>query len=139
MRYVIVLALCAILSNNAVAQEVEDPNVWTEEFMQTLIEDGLEAAHEKIQASFIGKLRPYTIVGMREYMEKIENNTGKALGYEFVKKREYGESLISYGYYVKRETTPVIWKFVFYNPHSRNWILIGLIIQEDMQFLPLLD
>jgi hypothetical protein len=63
----------------------------------------------------------------------------QALGYEFVKKREYGESLISYGYYVKRETTPVIWKFVFYNPHSRNWILIGLIIQEDMQFLPLLD
>ena len=138
MRYLMALALCVMLSSKAGAQEVADPRLWIEDFMQTLVSDGVDAAHKKLQVSHLGKTRPHAIGGIRENMEAAESH-GKGLGYEFVAKRELGKSVVVFGYYVKRELSPVLWKFVFYSPYPKKWILVNFSLSDELGELQVLE
>ena len=65
-------------------------------------------------------------------MERAEENLGRAIGYEFLAKKEIGKSLLVLGYYVKREHGPVFWRFTFYTPRGDKWPLVHLGIESKL-------
>jgi hypothetical protein len=139
MRYLIAIAISTLIFTTAVAQDAPDPRLWAEDFMQTLVDDGAKAAHKKLLRSYLGELRPHAIAGILENMEAAEELHGNALGYEFIAQRELGESLTILGYYAKRESSPVLWKFVLYSPHPRKWKLVNFTIEDDLVALQVLN
>ena len=126
VRYLIVLilAIFVALPIQAEAQGVSDPRIWSDSFMQTLIDAGPVDAHKKLQISHLGVSRPHAITGVLENMKAAEMAFGQALGYEFISQRDVGQSLRIFNYYTKRKISVVLWKFVFYRPRSDHWLLV---------------
>ena len=131
MKGLACLVLLLALPTASQAQNTSDPRAWAEQFLNRIVEDGADEAHRLLlNNSLIGDKRPDAIRGIRENMRQIEESYGKAIGYEFLAEKKWGESIVIFIAIVKRETTPVFWRFAFYR-YKSNWNLVHFFIRDE--------
>ena len=79
--------------------------------------------------SQLGNQRPEAITGFRENMQYAEKQFGKAIGYELLTEKKWGDSMVVFIAIVKREKTAVFWRLVFYRYRS-SWNLVSFSILD---------
>jgi hypothetical protein len=133
MKTFALLVLLLALPTAAQAQNTLDPKAWVEQFLNTIVEDGPEKAnHILVNNSRLGARRPDKIRSYSENMRQAEEFYGTATGHEILAEKKWGESILIYLAIVKRERTPVFWRFVFYR-YSSNWNLISFTVRDKFQ------
>ena len=90
------------------------------------------------------ELRPYSIIPKSEFnvqfsqldmqMPIITKRFGKAIGYDFINKKEIGTTLIQYIYLQKFEKHAMVWHFLFYKPKNK-WLLNAWYFDDNIKGL----
>ncbi len=133
MRILICLVFLLALPTVSQAQDTSDPRAWTEQFFKTLVDGGVNDAHQLLlNDSQLGNRRPDAIRGIRENMQKAEKNHGKATGYELLAEKKWGDSIVVFIAIVKREQTAVFWRLAFYRYRS-SWNLVSFAILSKLE------
>lgn len=133
MRILVCLAFLLSMCTISQAQDTTDPRAWTEQFFRTLVDDGVEEAHQLLlNDSQVGNRRPDAIRGIRENMQNTESYYGKATGYELLAEKKWGNSIIVFVAIVKREQTAVFWRLVFYR-YTSSWNLVSFSITVEFE------
>ncbi len=133
MRILICLVFLLALPTVSQAQDTSDPRAWTEKFLKTLVDDGAKEANQMLlNDSQLGDQRPEVIIGIiREKMQLSEYN-GKATGYDLLAEKKWGDSIVVFIAIVKREKTPVFWRFAFYRYRS-SWNLVNFSLSDQIE------
>ncbi len=133
MRILICLVFLLALPTVSQAQDTSDPRAWTEKFLKTLADDGAKEANQLLlNDSQLGNQRPEAITGFRENMQYAEEQFGKAIGYELLTEKKWGDSMVVFIAIVKREKTPVFWRLAFYRYRS-SWNLVSFAILSKFE------
>ena len=65
-------------------------------------------------------------------MQYAEEQFGKAIGYELLTEKKWGDSIVVFIAIVKREETAVFWRLLFYRYRS-SWNLVHFSILDDLE------
>ena len=133
-------SLCAFLSIavfacllGAAAPGV-NPEPTAERFFQTLSKSGSEKAFEALfEGSLFAQAKSEELARMKEDFNK--HLAGRSIaGFEQVKQKSYGQSVVKLVYILKLESHPLVWEFYFYKART-DWVLARVGFDEDLRKL----
>lgn len=142
MKKLIPLLLCAVLITLAYAAQVaqlqteEDARSVADAVMERIVAGDYPAAfehmrpHWPVAASELDSLLNSTVVQRTQ----VKARFGESLGYEFIRSRRAGDSLLQLVYMEKTERHALRWTFRFYKPHD-SWLLNNIGWSDDVEGL----
>jgi hypothetical protein len=70
----------------------------------------------------------------KQQTSQLFDSYGKLLGFEPVKKEQFGKSLVRLVYMMKCEKLPLVWEFYYYKA-DKDWQLISLKSRDTFEML----
>ena len=109
--------------------------VQAEKFLQTIVEGRVDKAYDELfKDSPIMKLKPQAIDVTKQQTNMLVGLYGKKLGFEFIKKQTYGNSIIRLLYIIKTENIPITFEIYFYKPSSK-WLPASVNFEDTFVLL----
>ena len=109
--------------------------VQAEKFLQTIVDGPVDEAYDELfKDSPILKLKPQAIEVTKQQTNILVGLYGKKLGFEFIKKQTYGNSVIRLIYIIKTENIPITFEIYFYKPYSK-WLPASVNFEDTFALL----
>lgn len=129
----VVVCLGLVLCSASIPQEGEYKKK-VETFLSGLIKGEVDKSYDELLLN-----SPIASVPEKVELLKTQTQTGIRLygelsAYEFVKKQEYGHSIVRLVYILKCERLPLTWEFYFYKAVS-EWILVNISFSDEFDLL----
>ena len=106
-----------------------------EKFLKTIIEGQVDEAYDELfQGSPILKLKPQAIDVTKQQTKLLIGLYGKRLGFELIKKQNYGTSVIRLLYLIKTENIPITFEIYFYKPYTK-WLPASVNFEDTFGLL----
>ena len=106
-----------------------------EKFLKTIIEGRVDEAYDELfQGSPILKLKPQAIDVTKQQTNLLISLYGKRLGFELIKRQNYGTSVIRLLYIIKTENTPITFEIYFYKPYTK-WLPASVNFEDTFALL----
>lgn len=109
--------------------------VQAEKFLETVVAGQVDQAYDDLfKDSPILKLKPQDIDITKQQTNMLISLYGKKLGFEFIKKETFGNSVIRLIYIIKTENIPITFEIYFYKPHSK-WLPASVNFEDTFAVL----
>lgn len=109
--------------------------VKAEKFLETIIAGQVDEAYDNLfKDSPILKLKPQDIDITKQQTNMLMSLYGKKLGFEFIRKETYGNSVIRLLYIIKTENIPITFEIYFYRPSSK-WLPASVNFEDTFALL----
>ncbi len=105
-----------------------------ETFLAGIIKGEVDQSYNEFLAGTQLADKVLAIQQQKQQTSVLFENYGKLLSYEFIKKQQYGKSIIRLVYILKCEKTPVVWEFYFYKADA-DWQLVSLKFRDNYDLL----
>ncbi|MBU1078530.1 MAG: hypothetical protein KKH98_14625 [Spirochaetes bacterium] len=134
----IIMILAVILSFNFVtearAEEKPSYKVEAELFLATLNQGEINKAYDKLLENSVIKENEEAVENLKKQTSVGTVMYGKLLGSEFIKEKNYGQSIIRLIYILKCEKVPLTWEFYYYRATDK-WQLISIQFNDQTDLL----
>ncbi len=133
-RFVVLTVLLSYPAN-LFAGGAPSYQVQVEKFLQTIVDGQVDKAYDELfKDSPILKLKPQAIDVTKQQTNMLVSLYGKRLGFEFIKKQAYGNSIIRLIYMIKTENIPITFEIYFYKPYSK-WLPASVNFEDTFALL----
>jgi hypothetical protein len=106
----------------------------TNDFLAGIIAGDIEKAYEELLSGTLLAERAEAIELQKQQTSQIFDTYGKLLGFEPVKKEQFGKSLVRLVYIMRCEKLPLVWEFYYYKA-DKEWQLISLKSRDTYDML----
>lgn len=135
IRSFFVLMVLVFYSANLFAAEASSYQARAQKFLQTIVDGQVDEAYDELfKDSPILKLKPRAIDVTKQQTNMLVSLYGKKLGFEFIKKQAYGNSIIRLIYIIKTENIPITFEIYFYKPYSK-WLPASVNFEDTFALL----
>ncbi|GEM_PF-5604994 len=120
---------------NLFAVGVPSYQAQVEQFLQTIVDGRVDEAYDGLfKDSSLLKLKPQAIEITKQQTNMLVSLYGKKLGFEFIKKQTFGNSVIRLIYIIKTENIPITFEIYFYKPTSK-WLPASVNFEDTFSLL----
>jgi hypothetical protein len=105
-----------------------------EQFLSDIINGEVDKAYNELLNGTQLAEKSQAIDQQKQQTSRLFDSYGKLLGFEPVKKEQYGKSLVRLVYMMRCEKLPLIWEFYYYKA-DKDWQLISLKSRDTYDML----
>ncbi|MHC5074889.1 MAG: hypothetical protein ACYTFM_00465 [Planctomycetota bacterium] len=129
-----VIIVLGLLFCSAFLKSKTDFEVQIDQFLSRIINGEIDKAYDELLIGTMLAERAEAIGVQKQQTSQLFDTYGRLLEKEFVKKQQYGKSLIRLVYILKCEKMPLVWEFYYYKTEGK-WQLISLKLRDDLDML----
>jgi hypothetical protein len=129
------ILLLLFVSASIVYSKEQDPTQKVENFLQMVQDGKINEAYDLLfLGSSIPSSKPQAVQMLKTQTSSGLPLYGSILGFEKVREKSFGASVIRLVYILKSEIAPTVWEFYFYKPKG-TWFLANIIFNDQFQLL----
>lgn len=106
----------------------------TEMFLAGLLKGEIEESYDRLLSGTLLETKTQEIKLVKAQTHTALNMYGKLLAYEFIRQKDYGDSVVRLVYVLKTEQLPLAWEFYFYKADS-EWELVNFNFNDQFDLL----